>query len=301
MALAHLFYAGNGTVPFDGTVPADSGLSRVGVIHGVAPNGNLLWYRYQGNGEADRSGSLGWDPRSSNPIGNGWNTFLHLLGGGDGVILGVHQNGDLLWYRYDGDATADPSGTRGWDANSGNPIGNGWQSFRHVFVTPQEGSPWTSRLTVYGVTQEGDLRWYAYSGNGEADRSGVLGWHANSGNVIGNGWNNFLHLFGSGGAIFGVHESGDLLWYRYEGNGEADRSGSLGWHANSSNPIGNGWQGMRDVFGGATDVGGFGHVVYAVEQNGDLRWYRYNGRGEADRSGSLGWDANSSNPIGNGW
>ena len=295
MPLTHLFYGGNGTTP------VDSGLPRVGVIHGVAQNGDLLWYRYHGHGESDRSGSTGWNANSSNPIGNGWQNFLHILGCGNGVILGVHENGDLLWYKYDGNGESDRSGSRGWHPNSGNPIGNGWQGFRHVFVTPQEGRESTSRLTVYGVAQNGDLLWYSYNGNGESDRSGSRGWHPNSGNPVGNGWQGFLQLFGAGGAIFGVHESGDLLWYSYHGDGESDRSGALGWHPNSGNPIGNGWQGLRTVFGGANDSDGFGVVVYAVAQNGDLLWYRYDGHGESDRTGSLGWRANSGNPIGNGW
>jgi hypothetical protein len=242
MSLTHIFYGGNGTTP------VDSGLPRVGVIHGVRENGDLLWYRYDGHGESDRSGTMGWHSNSGNPIGNGWQNFRHILGCGDGVILGVHQNGDLLWYKYDGNGESDRSGSQGWHPNSGNPIGNGWQGFRHVFVTPQEGRTSSSRLTVYGVAQ-----------------------------------------------------NGDLLWYSYHGNGESDRSGSVGWHSNSGNPIGNGWQNFRAVFGGVNDSGGFGHVVYAVAQNGDLLWYRYDGHGERDPSGSLGWRPNSGNAIGNGW
>jgi hypothetical protein len=131
-------------------------------------------------------------------------------------------------------------------------------------------------------------------------RPTALGWHPNSGNPVGNGWQSFLHVNGIGGDI-GVHENGDLLRYSYSGNGEADRSGSLGWHPNSGNPIGNGWQGFRHVFGGSDDTNGFHRVVYGVAQNGDLRWYGYDGNGEPDRSGALGWRANSGNFVGNGW
>jgi hypothetical protein len=63
MALTNLFYGGNGTTP------VDSGLPLVGVMYGVAQNGDLLWYQYQGNGESDRSGSTGWHTNSGNPIG----------------------------------------------------------------------------------------------------------------------------------------------------------------------------------------------------------------------------------------
>jgi Tachylectin len=295
MSLARILYGGNGTTQ------VDSGLPRVGVIYGVRENGDLLWYRYNGNGESDRSGSKGWGSNSGNPIGNGWQNFGHILGCGDGVILGVAQNGDLLWYKYDGNGESDRSGSRGWHPNSGNPIGNGWQGFRHVFVTPREGPIASSRLTIYAVTQDGDLLWYRYNGNGESDRSGSKGWDSNSGNPIGNGWQNFGHILGCGGVILGVAQNGDLLWYSYQGDGESDRSGSKGWDSNSGNPIGNGWQNFRAIFGGANDSGGFGRVIYAVAQDGDLLWYRYDGHGESDASGTLGWRPNSGNPIGNGW
>jgi Tachylectin len=293
MALTQLFYGGNGTTP------VDSGLPSVGVMYGVAQNGDLLWYRYNGNGESDRSGNTGWDPNSGNPIGNGWQNFRQILGCGDGVILAIDQNGDLRWYQYQGNGESDRSGNTGWHPNSGNPIGNGWQSFQQVFVTPAEGrSP--GRLGIYVVAENGDLLWYSYQGNGESDRSGNTGWHPNSGNPIGNGWQSFK-LVGCGGVIFGVQENGDLLWYVYSGNGESDRSGSTGWAPNSGSPIGNGWQDFRALFGGSNDSGGFGQVIYAVAQNGDMLWYRYDGNGENDRSGNTGWRPNSGNPIGNGW
>jgi hypothetical protein len=291
----HVFYGGNGTTA------VDSGLPGVGTIFGVAPNGDLRWYRYGGQGEQDPSGALGWAANSGNRVGNGWQNFLHVLGCGDGVVLAVQPNGDLLWYRYDGQGEDDPSGALGWHANSGNPIGNGWQNFLHVFVTPKQGRESTSRLTVYAVAQNGDLLWYAYDGNGERDASGALGWLPNSGNPVGNGWQNFRHITGIGGDIFGVHDNGDLLWYSYAGDGESDVAGALGWDANSGNPIGNGWQGMRHVFGGSSDVDGFHGVVYGVDHDGFLRWYAYDGHGERDRSGALGWRANSGNAVGNGW
>jgi hypothetical protein len=42
--------------------------------------------------------------------------------------------------------------------------------------------------TVFGVTRGGDLHWYHYTGHGEPDETGVLGWHARSGSRIGTGW-----------------------------------------------------------------------------------------------------------------
>lgn len=287
-ALTNLFYGGNGTVQ------VDSGLPGIGVMYGVARNGDLLWYRYTGKGDPDRSGATGWDPASSNPIGNGWQNFTEILGGGDGVMLAIDRAGNMRWYRYLGDGEPDRSAATGWHPNSGNVIGNGWQNFRQVVATPRQGRWQSSRLTIYAVDRAGDLRWYRYDGGGESDPSGHAGWHPNSGNVIGNGWQGFSKLVAIDRTILGIKPNGDLLWYRYDGKGEADPSGSTGWAPNSGNPIGNGWQNFREVFGGAS-------VVYAVAPNGDLLWYRYDGKGESDVSGATGWAPKSSSVIGNGW
>jgi len=290
-----VFYTGNGTTP------VDSGLPNVGRIFAIQPEGDLLWYRYLGHGEADRSGARGWQPHSANPIGRGWQNFLHVLGGGDGVVLAIQPDGDLLWYRYLGDGTADRTGALGWHPNSGNAIGRGWQHFRHVFVLPQEGRTTTPGITVFGVAENGDLRWYRYSGDGEKDPSGGLGWHPNSGNIVGNGWGGFQRIIGTGSAVFAVQPDGALLWYSYFGRGEPDHSGASGWLPNSGNQIGRGWQNFRHLTGGSNDSSGFGTVLYAVAGNGDLLWYRYDGHGEHDPTGATGWRPNSSNPIGNGW
>ena len=282
-----------------GTTPVDSGLPDTGRIFAVRPNGDLLWYRYTGDGTADHSGATGWLPNSGNAIGRGWGGFQHLLGGGDGVVLGVQPDGALLWYQYSGDGTADQTGATGWDPGSAAPIGRGWQNFRHLFMLPKEGHG--TGITVFAVAQNGDLLWYRYTGQGEPDPTGGTGWDPNSGNVIGNGWAGFQRIVGTGAGIFAITGNGDLLWYRYDGHGEPDRSGATGWAPNSGNPIGNGWGGFTHLTGGSNDSGGFGAELFAVAPNGDMRWYRYDGHGEADQSGATGWHRNSGNLIGNGW
>jgi len=160
----------------------------MGVIYVVRPNGDLAWYKYQGNGESDRSGATGWDPNSGNPIGNGWQGNPNVFGGGDGVVYVVRPNGDLAWYKYQGNGESDRSGATGWDPNSGNPIGNGWQGNPNVFGGGDG--------VIYVVRPNGDLAWYKYQGNGESDRSGATGWDPNSGNPIGNGWRGNPNVFG---------------------------------------------------------------------------------------------------------
>jgi hypothetical protein len=129
MALTHLFYGGS-SFTLVGRANPPPGVPRTGVMYGVAQNGDLLWYSYFGQGKNDRSGSTGWLPNSGNPIGNGWQDFRALFGGlddfGQEVIYAVAHNGDLLWYRYEGNGENDRSGNTGWNPNSGNPIGNGW-------------------------------------------------------------------------------------------------------------------------------------------------------------------------------
>jgi len=49
-----------------------------------------------------------------------------------GVVLAIKPDGDLLWYRYTGDGTADRTGSTGWESNLSNPIGRGWQNLQHV-------------------------------------------------------------------------------------------------------------------------------------------------------------------------
>jgi hypothetical protein len=36
------------------------------------------------------------------------------------------ENGDLLWYQYNGKGESNLGGSFGWSPNSGNAIGNGW-------------------------------------------------------------------------------------------------------------------------------------------------------------------------------
>lgn len=285
-----------------GTVPVDSGLPRVGELYGVEQNGDLRWYRYNGSGLHGQDSS-DWAANSRNIIGNGWQSFKFLCGGGDGVLFGVEPNGDLRWYDYTaGDGVNDPAGSRGWAQNSRNIIGNGWEGFVKLVCTPKAGPTWHNPAsTLYGVEPDGDLRWYRYVGDGEADRSGNTGWAPNSGNVIGNGWQNFKILTAASSVLFGVEQNGDLRWYSYQGDGTADRSGNTGWHANSQNIIGRGWNRFDRLVGGPDDNGGFGIALYAVEPNGDLYWYKYLGHGEQDPTGSTGWHPRSGTQIGRGW
>jgi M6 family metalloprotease-like protein len=290
-----LLHGGNGT---DGV----GGLTDRGVFYGITTNGDLEWNCYNGNGAqiGDPGSGQNWHPNTGNLIGRGWGQMLHVAGCGNGTVLAVNANGNLHWYSYSGNGESDVTGAAGWDANSGNVIGNGWQNFLHVFAIPSSGAS-GSMIHVFAVDPDGRLLWYGYTGNGEHDPSGHKGWVHNSGNQVGTGWTGFRHIHASSNVIFAIKNDGTLYWYCYEGHGESDPTGGKGWRLNSGNPVGTGWQSMQHVFGGVSDTPGFGHIVMGVDVDGYLRWYRYTGQGESDISGAQGWDARSGSRVGARW
>jgi tachylectin len=212
-------------------------------------------------------------------------------------IFNVAPDGALRWYKYSGNGEQDPAGGAGWLPNSGNQIGQGWSGgFRTFLGRGRE---------IFAVGEDGSLRWYRYVGSGELDPTGINGnWRPNSGNQIGQGWSGGFRTFFGGGEIFAVGEDGSLRWYRYEGSGELDPDGSTGrWHPNSGNQIGQGWSaGFRAFFSTPRPIGPAPDSIFAVGDDGSLRWYAYDGEGELDPDGSNGnWVPNSGNQIGRGW
>lgn len=91
---------------------------------------------------------------------------------------------------------------------------------------------------IYAVDSSGYLRWYR-----DANQNGTAGWAANSGNIIGSGWQNMLHAFAAGGGvIYAVEPSGVLRFYR-----DVYQNGFPGWGAGSGNTIGSGWASVSYV------------------------------------------------------
>ena len=112
MSMKHIFYGGNGTTP------VDSGLPLVGRFFTVDDDGGgaLRFWHYTGNGEPDPSGANGFSEpgnNSSNKIGRGFASMLHMVGGGDGIMLAIPPSGDLTFFRYTGNGEADETGSWG--------------------------------------------------------------------------------------------------------------------------------------------------------------------------------------------
>lgn len=265
-------------------------------FYAITPSGKLTYHAFSDDGDPTKGK---WDKGSGNPIGTGWGSVLHAVGSND-IVYAVSADGYLRWYKYIGSGAADPSGSsKSWLRNSGNRIGVGWGGVKRVLASQPaaDGSP----SCLYTIEQNGDLRWFSYAGAGEDDPTASRGWRPNTGNVIGNGWQNVRHAHGSGRVIFAVDEDGYLRWYSYVGKGESDRSARTGWAPNTGNIIGNGWGDARHIFGGLTDYGRRGHTIFVVTQAGELKWYRYYGKGEQDPSGRAGWDPRSGTTIATNW
>ncbi|MEH7351877.1 tachylectin-related carbohydrate-binding protein [Gottfriedia acidiceleris] len=218
-----------------------------GVMMAVHPNGNLHWFCYEGNGI-----DANWHPNSGNVIGIDWQRFRHIFarpyssGGYEErisiIIFAVEQDGNLRWYKYKGFGEEDPNFAN-WDTNSGKyVIGTDWHKLRHVHG---------SGNNIFVIDENGDLRWYYYTGKGEEDPH-YRNWHRNSGAKIGRDWQDLDHVFGGwtdierlsgalnwGHVIYAVDKNSNLFWYCYAGNGETDENGNLlGWHPRSGNLIG---------------------------------------------------------------
>ena len=302
MSMKHIFYGGNGTVLVDSGVPF---IGRSFSVH--QDTGALHFWNYTGRGEPDPSGSNGFSGpgnNSGNQIGRGFGDMLHMVGGGDGIILAVQPNGDLTFFKYTGNGEQDETGTLGFDKpNQGTVIGNGFHTFPHVFVSPREGR--AMETTIFLVNEAGDLLFFRYSGHGEHDPTGTLGFEGpNQGTQIGRGFLNFRHIVGiGGGAFLAVPENGDLLWFQYTGQGEQDPTGTNGFAGNNSgNQIGNGFLDFRHLFGGLTDHDGRARIIYGVKESGELLFWRYSGNGEQDPTGALGFETPfQGTQIGNGF
>jgi len=163
-----------------------------------------------------------------------------------GVIYGVGQAGQLMWWRHKGREDI----ASGWEGPK--KVGSGWGNFKDVF-SGDDG-------VIYGVQPNGDLMWYRHGGYATGT-PGVTG-----PKKVGTGWAGFKDVFsGGGGVIYGVLPNGDLMWYRHGGyaTGTAGMAGPK--------KVGTGWNGFTRVFSGGDGV------IYGVLPNGDLQWYRHGG------------------------
>ena len=229
--------------------------SEPGVIYAIKPTGELYWYKdFLGNGSNNANGTSGWDPHSGRQIADGWQHYIHVCAGLNGVIYAVKQTGELLWFKHlpkpeqiSVGNYREPGKATEWASNSGKQIGQGWNVFSHLVFSniSVPGVPtFSSTAALYGIKPTGELLYYLdEKQDGSNAANGSSGWGPHSGSQIGQGWNIFpIIVAGPSGMFYGLKSSGELVWYQDAArNGTNAPNGSSGWATNSGSQIGAGW------------------------------------------------------------
>lgn len=201
--------------------------------------------------------------------------------GGDrkGIIYGVSGNGDLVWHRHDG--RLDGSFTWAYGNAEGNKIvGHGWNAFSQLF-SGGDG-------VIYALSPNGNLNWYRHEGRWD----GSFEWFRADAAVVGTGWNAYSNLFSGGdGIVYGVLSNGDLVWHRHEGRTDGTFRWTYGSAGAGNKVVGHGWNAFKHLIAGANGV------IYGVTYQGEVLWYRHEGRTD----GGFRWAQGSGNVIATGW
>jgi Tachylectin len=196
-----------------------------GTIYAISKNGDLLWYRH--DGQAD--GSFKWADNNARKVGVGWGDLKQVFSGGNGIIYAIAKNGDLLWYRHDGQA----DGSFKWADDNARKVGVGWGDLKQVFSG--------GNGIIYAIAKNGDLLWYRH--DGQAD--GSFKWADNNARKVGVGWGDLKQVFSGGnGIIYAIAKNGDLLWFHHDG--QAD--GSFKWADDNGRKVGVGWGDFQQIF-----------------------------------------------------
>ena len=142
---------------------------------------------------------------------------------------------------------------------------------------------------IYGVQADGALVFFRHAGWSSGSRE----WSNGGGRVIGDGFHQFTRVLASAdGQLFGVRADGSIRWYRYVFSNRLTGEGT--WAAGSGATIGSGFGQYPRMFGG------WGGVLFCVDDNGVLWWYRYTAGNGA--SGPESWaNGGSGRRIGDGW
>jgi len=134
---------------------------------------------------------------------------------------------------------------------------------------------------LYAVDGDGNLRWYR-----DDARDGTTCWSPSSGNVIAEGWGDYLLVVPADeGMLYAVTPDGDLLWFQ-----DLAQNGTSSWAAGSGNVIARGWNVYaRVVYGG-------NGTLYGITKDGALVWNQ-----DQALNGTAKWAPGSGATIATGW
>jgi Tachylectin/Trypsin len=146
---------------------------------------------------------------------------------------------------------------------------------------------------IYGIDARGMLQWYRHDGAKSGAGFQTAGaWQG--ARVVGRGWDEVKQVFpGGGDVIYAILADGTLRWYEHKGfNIGAGFESADSWGPPKN--VGRGWDGLVDVFSGGEGV------IYAVQPDGTLKWYRHLGYQTGQGFETPGSWAKSRS-VGRGW
>jgi hypothetical protein len=235
-------------------------------LYTIGSDGRLRWFRHDG---AQPSPSDWTGPRL---VDTGWQNNKQVFAGGDGVVYAITSAGILMRYQHTGIASGSAKNEGGWAPPQA--LASGWGGIVQAFSA--------GHGVIYAVTADGTLTWYRHTGfaNGKATLEGPK--------KVGHGWNGLKIFSGGDGVMYTIAPDGTLRWYRqiaFLTGGALETPGA--WAARRE--VGNGWNDFAQVFSA-----GNGNI-YAVTNDGAVRWYRHRGY----RDGANSWDPPRT--VANGW
>jgi hypothetical protein len=145
---------------------------------------------------------------------------------------------------------------------------------------------WAYRIDthIFAVNSVGDLLEFDH-----INVNSTPTWGIPKGYKIGNGWN-FKQLFaGDSRAVVAGNSKADIYGIKPNGDLYYQQRGMSSW-TYTGKQIGNGWN-FKQIFAGD------GGTIYAIANNGDMKFYKYTGLG----NGNLTWGSGTGNRIGTGW
>lgn len=118
---------------------------------------------------------------------------------------------------------------------------------------------------IYSVQADGRLKWFRHLGRENGTGVWVGG---GSPREIGTGWHIHTNVLAAAdGQLFGFCGDGSLVWHKYQLANQDTGEGS--WHPKSNTVIHTGFGGFGQIFGG------WDGVIYGIDGNGDLYWFKY--------------------------
>lgn len=209
-------------------------------IYAALPGGELREYFHN----TPETGTYDWNPEKK--LADNWSQMT-VITGADGRLYQITNEGELRRYKHDGSDWERPGGN--WYIS----LGTGWGLYRDTAY--KNRITVDSKGDVYAIAANGDLTWGRFNEQAAT-------WEKR---VLATGWTKFDL----------ITAAGDGVIYARDASQDGGKLYRTHYHAESQRRItyiapmtGSGWNTRPRVFSPGADV------LYGVETNGNLWWYR---------------------------